>query len=157
MAPTTPYTPQLGGRDPIEAIRSTIAEVRALTGAWTPAQFERTYAPGKWTARQVLTHLAQTEMALGARARLALGSPDYVAQNFDQDAWMRFDTELTGRAAADAFLALAGFNLSLYASLTRDQRDTPFSHPQYGSISVDWIVHQQAGHQLHHLAQLKSL
>ena len=31
--------------------------------------FDRPYAPGKWTARQVLIHLAQTELALGTRTR----------------------------------------------------------------------------------------
>jgi hypothetical protein len=157
MAPTTPYTPQLGGREPIAAMRATAADVRALTQTWTPADFERTYAPGKWTARQILTHLAQTELALGSRARLALGSSNYVAQPFDQDSWIRFDAALTGREAADAFVVLSGFNAALYGSLSRAERDTPFSHPEYGALTVDWIIHQQAGHQLHHLAQLKSV
>jgi hypothetical protein len=29
------------------------------------------------------------------------------------------------------------------------------SHPEYGTITVDWIVHLLAGHQIHHLQQLE--
>ncbi len=53
--------------------------------AWTPEQFERPYAPGKWTARQVLIHLAQAELMIQPRVRLALTSADYVVQPFEQD------------------------------------------------------------------------
>ena len=106
MRPTTPYTSNLGDRDPIEAMRDTAARVEAITAGWTSHDFDRTYAPGKWSARQILTHLAQTELALGTRARMALSTPHYVAQPFEQDAW---------------------------------------------------IVHQMAGHQIHHLSQLQAI
>src|SRR5262245_22447643 len=79
-----PYGPDLGEREPIGAMRETVDRIRSLVAGWTPAQFERTYAPGKWTARQIMVHLAQTEMALGNRARMALSTPSYAAQAFDQ-------------------------------------------------------------------------
>ena len=72
MPPTTPYTPDLDNREPIAAMRDTTARIRAVVGEWRPDQFERSYAPGKWDARQILTHLAQSEIALGYRARMAL-------------------------------------------------------------------------------------
>ena len=50
-----------------------------------PSDFERSYAPGKWSARQILTHLAQSEIALSYRVRMALTTPGYAAQAFDQD------------------------------------------------------------------------
>ena len=31
------------------------------------------------------------------------------------------------------------------------------SHPEYGSLTVDWIIHQTAGHQIHHLKQLEQI
>ena len=89
MPPATPYTADLAGRDPIEAIGDTVARIEAMTAIWTPADFERTYAPGKWNARQILTHLAQSELAFGMRARMALTVPNYTAQSFDQDLWMK--------------------------------------------------------------------
>src|SRR2546421_8955764 len=96
MPPTTPYTKHLGDREPIASMRETSERIRSLTSGWSPQQFERTYAPGKWTARQILIHLAQTELALGTRARMALTTPNYVAQPFDQDAWMKLEAGRAG-------------------------------------------------------------
>src|SRR2546425_11364585 len=75
MPPTPPYTRHLGDREPIASMRATSERIRSLTSGWSPPQFERTYAPGKWTARQILTHLAETDMALGYRVRMALSHP----------------------------------------------------------------------------------
>jgi hypothetical protein len=157
MLPTTPYSSDLGGRDPILAMRESAARYRAIAGSWAPAQFELSYGPGKWTARQLLIHLAQTELALGTRARMALATPNYVAQNFDQDAWVGFERGLSGRDALDVFLALVAMNRSLFESLSPAERATPLAHPEYGALSVDWILHQIAGHEIHHLAQLEAI
>ena len=156
-APTTPYTPDLGDRDPLAAIRETADRVRALTSGWADDRFERSYAPGKWSARQVLTHLAQTELALGTRARMALTTPAYVAQPFDQDTWIDRDSRLSGREAVDAFLALARMNGLLFEGLSPADRAMPLAHPEYGPLTVDWIIHQMAGHQIHHLKQLQRI
>ena len=156
MAPQTPYTADLGEREPLAAMTDTSARLRALL-TWSPAQFERTYAAGKWTARQILIHLAQTELAFGTRARMALSTPAYVAQPFDQNTWIDRDSRLSGREAADAFLALARMNGLMFEGLSPADRSTPLSHPEYGSLTVDWIIHQAAGHQIHHLKQLEQI
>jgi hypothetical protein len=157
MAPTTPYTPDLAGRDPVEAMFATTAQIEALTASWTPQQFERTYAPGKWTARQILTHLAQTELALGGRARMALATPNYVAQSFEQDVWMARESGLSGRDAVNAFVAIGRMNAAFYGGLPDGDRQIPFAHPEYGALTVDWIIHQAAGHQIHHLKHLETI
>ena len=156
-APTTPYTADLGDRDPLAAIRDTVDRVRALISGWTDDRFERSYAPGKWSARQILTHLAQTELALGTRARMSLATPAYVAQPFDQDTWIDRDARLSGREAVDAFLVLARMNGLLFEGLSAADRATPLAHPEYGPLTVDWIIHQVAGHQIHHLEQLERI
>jgi hypothetical protein len=156
-APTTPYTPDLGDRDPLIAIRDTVDRVRALMSGWTDDHFERSYRPGKWSARQILTHLAQTELAFGTRARMALSTPGYVAQAFDQDTWIDRDARLSGPQAVDAFVALARMNGLMYEGLSAADRATPLSHPEYGPLTVDWIIHQAAGHQIHHLKQLEQI
>jgi uncharacterized damage-inducible protein DinB len=156
MAPQTPYSPDLGDRDPIEAIRATLGLFRAFS-SWSGPDFERAYAPGKWSARQVLVHLAQMELAFGSRARLALTTPNYIAQSFDQDRWMARESALGGREALDALLAVGTMNAALFASLSAADRQTTFTHPEYGAISIDWLIHQTAGHQIHHLRQLASI
>jgi hypothetical protein len=157
MAPTTNYSKDLGDREPLAAIRDSIERLPALTSPWTPTDFERPYAPGKWMARQVVVHLAQTELALGVRVRMALATPNYSAQNFDQDAWLARETVLSGKDGVAVFAAIARMNLALFESLSAADRATAMSHPEYGSITVDWIIYTLAGHQIHHLKQLEPL
>ena len=157
MRPITPYSADLGDREPIAAIRETTAAIRSLTERWSVEQFERSHAPGKWTARQTLTHLAQCELMFGTRARLALATPGYAAQDMDQDAWMLRETGLSGKDALDAFCAISRMNASLFETLSAADRAARFSHPEYGALTVDWIIHQAAGHQIHHLKQLAAI
>ena len=153
----TPYSRYLNDREPLAAIDDTRDRVRGLTSPWSATDYERTYAPGKWTARQILTHLAQTEMALGTRARMALTVSGYTAQPFDQDRWLAHEGAMSGPEAAASFLALAAMNRTLFRSLSAGDRQTLMSHPEYGSISVDWIIHTIAGHQINHLIQLEGI
>jgi hypothetical protein len=156
-APATPYAGDLGDREPLAAIRDTADRIAGLARGWAPDRFERSWAPGKWSARQILTHLAQTELALGNRARMALATPGYVAQAFDQDAWIARETRLGGPEALDTFLALARMNVLFFDGLSTADRATRLSHPEYGALTIDWIIHQMAGHQVHHLRQLEGI
>jgi hypothetical protein len=157
MPPQTPYSSVLGNREPIAAMRDTAERVRALAASWMPDRFERSYEPGKWNARQILMHLAQSELALGTRARMALSTPNYTAQPFDQDIWMRREPVLGGRDALEAFVVMARMNAALFESLSGADRATPLAHPEYGALTVDWIIHQMAGYQIHHLRQLEQI
>ena|SRR6266487_856999 len=157
MPTQTPYSKDLGDRDPISAIRDSADRYRRLLSAWTPAQFEGTYAPGKWTARQILIHLAQTEMALGNRARMALATPNYAAQSFNQDDWLAKEQRISATEALDALLALMTMNRAFFEALSPADLATTLSHPEYGALTVDWILSQLAGHQIHHLQQLERI
>jgi DinB family protein len=158
MAFKTPYSEDLGDREPIAAIRDAIARLHALAG-WSPQQFDRSYAPGKWSAREILIHLAHSELAFGNRARMALAAPrhDYAAQPFNQDVWMARESRLAASDALAALLALGSLNAALYGSLSPDDRAIAFSHPEYGALTVDWLIHQSAGHLVHHLKQLDAI
>jgi hypothetical protein len=54
-------------------------------------------------------------------------------------------------------VAMSTMNRVLFQSLSDPERATPFTHPEYGEVSVDWLVHQMAGHQIHHLRQLEEI
>jgi len=157
MSTQTPYSKDLGDREPLAAIRDSADRCQMLMAKWTPEQFERTYAPGKWTARKILIHLAQSELAFGTRARMALSTPNYAAQAFNQDEWMAKEQQLAGKEALDALLALMTMNRTFFDGLSPADLATTLSHPEYGTLTVDWILHQLAGHQLHHLAQLEQI
>jgi hypothetical protein len=157
MPPVTPYSKHLGDREPLAALRETSSRIDALTSGWLPADFERSYEPGKWSARQILLHLAHLEMTFGLRVRMALTTPSYVVQPFDQDRWMERESTVDGRSAADVFLALSRLNAALFATLTPADRALPVSHPEHGEITVDWIIHTLAGHELSHLQQFEQI
>ena len=131
--------------------------IGALVANWTPAEFERSYAPGKWSARRILIHLTQTELALGNRARMALAIPNYQAQSFNQDVWIAQESGLSGPEAVDALVALTRMNAAFFAALSPAERERPMTHPEYGSITVDWILHLLPGHQLNHIPQLERI
>jgi len=155
--PQTPYSGQLEGKDPLVALRETPERIRAAAGSWSPADFERSYAPGKWSARQILVHLAQTELALGTRARMALSTPNYAAQAFNQDQWLARDSGLSGKEALDAFVAIATMNRAMFEKLSAADRAIALQHPEYGALTVEWILEQMAGHQIHHAKQLEQI
>ena len=104
-----PYEGDLDGRDPVVASRETPAAYSALVGSWAPAKFDRPYAAGKWTAAQVLTHLAQAELMIQPRIRLALTVPDFVVQPFEQDDLLAL--EACGRTVALAATRSAAVQL----------------------------------------------
>ena len=149
-----PYAADLGTGEPLQALADTPALIRSAVSGWTAAQFERTYAAGKWSIRKVLIHLAQTEVALGTRVRFALTQPDYAAQSFFQDAWLPLDDTLDGGAALEVYLALRRMNVAMFRTLPASAFGREFTHPEYGVLTVGWVAAQMAGHDLHHLKQI---
>jgi hypothetical protein len=152
-----PYAGPLGDRDPIQALSETPERIQQIVSRWTDAQWNGSYAPGKWTGRLIVIHLAQTELALTTRVRFALSEDNYRAQPFSQNRWMETERDADGRTALDAYLALRRLNVLLFRSLTSEQRRRPFQHPEYGELTPEWVAAQLAGHDLHHLAQLETI
>ena len=152
-----PYAADLENRDPYAALAETPERIRALVKGWSDAMFERSYAAGKWSARKLLAHLAQTEVVLGTRARYALTTPGYQAQSFDQDVWMPFDERIDARTGLEVYTSVRRMNLSMWRGLSNEQKNRPFYHPDFGELNVGWIAAQMAGHDIHHLKQFEEI
>jgi hypothetical protein len=152
-----PYAEALGKTDALRALAETPKKIERLTSKWTKRQWEKSYAPGKWSARRVAVHLAQIELALTTRVRFAASQDGYVAQAFDQDAWLTLDDHVDGPTALAAYLALRRLNVALFKGLTPAQRKHTFSHPEYGDLTPFWVAEQLAGHDIHHLKQLQQI
>jgi hypothetical protein len=45
----------------------------------------------------------------------------------------------------------------MWNRLSDTQKDRPFSHPEYGQLTVRWIAAQMAGHDIHHLKQFEDI
>jgi hypothetical protein len=152
-----PYGKYVEGMDVLASLDETAARIELMMRGWTPEMFARSYAPGKWDARQLLTHLVHAEMVFSSRIRFALTTPNFSVVPFDQDDWMRAEDVIDGATAYAAFVALRRMNLAFFRSLTPAQRAQRIAHPQYGEIDVNWIITALAGHDRHHLPQIETI
>jgi hypothetical protein len=152
-----PYAASLGDRDALAALSDTPARIRKVVSAIGAGGLSRSYAPGKWDARQLLVHLAQTELAFGVRARMALTTLGYVVQPFDQDQWMAREPVVDADVALAAYEAVRALNLALFRSLSAGERQRTFLHPERGQLEVQEIPALLAGHELHHLGHFVTI
>ena len=156
--PATPmYEDLVGSEDPLELLAATPERIERLVRPWRPARWKASYAPGKWSGAQIVLHLAQDEIGWSKRVRLALNDPGYVVQPYDSALWVERETPVDAVAALEAYLALRKLNLGLYRGIGEEERLRPFRHPQYGEMSIDWILRTLAGHDLHHLRHLEAV
>lgn len=147
----------LGERDPITVLQATPARLEQLLEALGPGGLERSYAPGKWPARDIYAHLADCELGLGFRFRQALAIDGYTAESFDQDVWAERYARLDPALALDAFRGLRGWNLALFAGFDLHDWGREVRYPFEGIDTVDAMVRFLAGHDLNHLAQLETI
>jgi hypothetical protein len=152
-----PYAASLGDREVLSALADTPARIRRIVSAIGPHGMSRSYAPGKWDARRLLVHLAQTELAFGVRARMALTTDAYLVQPFDQDRWMAREPAVDCDVALAAYEGMRGLNLALFGSLSQGERRRTFVHPERGQLEIQEIPALLAGHELHHLEQLEAI
>lgn len=131
--------------------------MRALWAKLEEAGTGRALAPGKWTAREILCHLADTEIAFAFRLRQALAEPHHVIQPFDQDRWAATYTGAEAEEALACFHGLRAWNVSLLRSVKPESFEKPVTHPERGIMTFRTLVETMAGHDRNHLVQLEAL
>jgi len=154
---SNPYAKILGDRDPVDTIAATPARLAGLARELGPDGLERSTAPGKWRAREILCHLADCEVAFAFRLRQALAEPRHVMQPFDQEAWAGLYPSLGAQPALDTFTALRSWNRALLAAVPADAWNKTVNHPERGDMTFRTIVETMAGHDLNHIGQLESI
>src|ERR1043166_723388 len=147
---TNPYGKYVEGKDVLASLVETPQRIATVVRAWPATRFEQSHAPGKWTGRHLLIHLAQIEMVACVRLRFVLAADGHVIQTFEQDDWMRVDHDATAADALGAYLAMRRMNLALLRNLSDAQRSKIATHPEFGPIDVNWIAAWLAGHELKH-------
>jgi len=157
MTATHPYAQLLGDRDPFEVLAETQKRVPVIAQALRPEGLKRSYAPGKWTAAQVLAHLADCEMAFGFRVRQIIAEPELGIQPFDENRWAQRYDRMDGLEAAQTFQALRAWNLSLFRLLDKEVLNQAATHPDRGPEKAETVIRIMAGHTLHHLVQLEKI
>jgi hypothetical protein len=145
----------LGDNDPIAVLEATPRRLERMMERFFETDFDRSYAPGKWSARAIIAHLADVELGLGFRFRQALTVADYAPQSFDQDAWATRYDRLEPSLAFEAFRGLRGWNLALFTTFDLSDWGRSVAYPLEGIGNVDEMVRFLAGHDLNHLQQLE--
>ena len=154
---THPYAQFLGEREPLDVLAETQRRILEIAERLGPRGLQLTYAPGKWTAAQVLAHLADAEMAFGFRVRQIVSEPQLPIQTFDETRWAQHYAAMNGLEAARTFHALRAWNLALFRLLSPDDLDKAAAHPQRGPEKAATVIRIIAGHTLNHLAQLEKI
>jgi len=147
----------LGGREPLEVMRGTLAEVRALATGAPPERLARSPGPGEWSPWQVLHHFVDNDMVFGVRTRMIVTQERPTLVGYDQEAWNerlhRLDPD--PRDTLELWMALRQSNLRLWESLTEAEWARTGLHVERGEQTVREIVELLAGHDLVHVDQLR--
>lgn len=159
MSNLNPYASFLNDLNPRDVISATPHSLIHLADRLGSGGFERSYAPGKWTARMILCHLADTEIAFSFRIRQALAQENHMVQPFDQDAWASpyGNASFHAQTALQVFSDLRGWNVVLLESLTPDAYRRRLRHPERGEMTLETLLQTMAGHDLNHLGQLEKI
>jgi hypothetical protein len=152
-----PYAAHLGAREPREVIEATSLELHRLADRIGAAHIGTPPAPGKWSAREILCHLADCEIVFAFRLRQTLAEDHHLIQPFDQERWAQTYRQRQADEALATFDALRTSNIALLKTLTPEHLARPVTHPERGDMTFATIVETMAGHDLNHIRQLQAL
>jgi uncharacterized damage-inducible protein DinB len=153
---TIQYISLLEGRDPAEVMAATPARLAALLEGVTVQQAERSPSPGKWNLRELMAHLADSEIAWSWRMRQIFAEDNPNLQPFDQDRWAKAYSAYSFERAFSTWKALRMWNLDFVRGLTETEKTRPATHPEVGDMTLWTVVSIAAGHDLHHLRALEA-
>lgn len=157
MSGRNPYEAYLTGRPVVEVLGSTAAQIELLLEAMGPRGAAMKPAPGKWSAAEIVSHLADCELVFGYRMRQTLAEAGHVIQPFDQEKWAAHYEGIAAAEALEVFTALRGWNLHLIRRALPQEAERRVTHPERGELTFAVLVETLAGHDLNHLAQLQRI
>jgi hypothetical protein len=114
--------------------------MQAVEGA-TDEELDRRPAPGKWTAREIVHHLADSEMTSAIRLRRLIAEDNPVIVGYDQDEFARrlkYDRPIAASLAA--LKAARETTCEILDRLTEDEWQRTGTHSEAGAYSVHrWL------------------
>jgi hypothetical protein len=143
----------------LTSLAGTSRRLQRLTERISSKQASARPAPDKWSAKEIICHLADCELVYGMRYRKIVAEPKPSLVPFDQDAWadnLQYRRQpLKGSLAT--FLALRGSNLAMLKALPKSAWNKKGQHPSYGELSLKQLVVHIADHDRNHVAQVEKL
>ena len=137
-------------------LKKTLRETQQLLAGWSPEQADYAYAPGKWTVKQMLIHLIDTERVFSYRILSFMRGDRIALPGFNQDVWME-QSDVSQRTIKDLlkeWRAVRDNTLFLLAQCSEEQSG-------FIGTASNWKVSVRAyffiivGHHLHHLQVLR--
>ncbi len=153
------YARALGTDDPFEVMASTPDRLRRLLRGLTERQLSRKPAPGKWSIKEIVAHLADGEVILGSRYRFVAAHDRPPLPGTDQDAFVEKLGPLNAKTAdlLDDFAMARAVNLGLFDRLPPEAFARVGIHSERGEESLLSMISMYAGHDRHHVAQIETI
>lgn len=149
----------LGDSDPIRVLGETPRAIQKAIGGLSRQELSTPEPPGKWSMRQVLAHLADSEIVYSFRLRMVLAQDRPHLAGYDQDLWadrLGYE-EIDAAQSLRVFTALRQLNLGLLGRAFPADLKRVGLHEERGEESVEHLVRLYAGHDLVHLRQLERI
>ena len=122
----------------------------------TPEELDAASAPGKWSARQIIHHLADSEMTAAVRFRLLVAEDRPAIKGYDQDRFAdRLHYERSHEASLELFRAARASTAELMACLTEADWLREGTHSEVGRFGLDTWLRIYAPHAHRHADQIR--
>ena len=150
------YIDQVQGDDIIRTLKAQPAELQPLLDGITEQGSLHRYAPGKWSIRQVMSHLNDAERLFVSRAFWFARGFDAPLPSFDQDIAVESarGDDRSWSSHVDEFHAIRAATVAFFETLPPDawtRRGTASGNP----FSVRALAYICAGHVTHHMRILR--
>lgn len=130
------------------------AVAATLQGA-SDAELDARPAPGKWSAREIVHHLADSEMTSAIRRRLLLAEERPAIRPYDQDAFagaLYYDRPIAN--SLQAFQAARSSTAELLDRMSEADWAKEGTHPEHARYGVDRWLELYAAHAHNHAEQI---
>src|SRR5579864_9181419 len=142
----------------IAAIAEMPAKLKEALEGLDRQQLDTPYRDGGWTVRQLVHHIADSHMNAVIRVRLVLTEDWPTIKPYDEKAWATLhDSTAPIEWSLELIEALHARWVMLLQSLTDDQWQRGFRHPEAGPQTVEKSTLTYAWHSRHHVAHITHL
>jgi hypothetical protein len=131
------------------------AVTAALEGI-TSAELEARDAPGEWSPREIVHHLADSEMTAAIRLRLLIAQDAPTLLGYDQEAFVsRLYPERPIEPSLTAFAAARAATAPILRRLSEEQWQRAGTHSESGPYTVEDWLHIYGVHAHDHADQIR--
>src|SRR5690606_20578035 len=111
--------------------------LREVVDSLTDEQLSKTYREGAWSVRELVHHIADSQLNMYQRLKLALTDENPTVPAFDEEKWaIQPDTQLPIESSIKMLEGINERIVALGNSLTEDQLARVFTHEKNGEITV---------------------